>query len=99
LIASDTEKKSFFTILDNNMENQKVNWIGDKNQLIYFIKEFVKSPDITYSKKWITTAHCFLLDGKELTNKELHNQGIPSDIHKLKQVDDAIQKLKNSKEN
>ncbi len=98
LIASDTEKKSFFTIFDNNIENQKVNWKADKNQLTYFIKELVKSPDITFSKKWITTANCFLLDGKELTHKELHNQGNPSDSHKLKQVDDAIQKLNITKE-
>ncbi|MCO5725554.1 hypothetical protein [Robiginitalea marina] len=74
-----TYKKSFQTfkgLFEGKVLEDKVNWIGSKSSLYYFIrllkdKEVIRNPK---NNHWIITSEYFLLKGETLTPEDFHNQ-------------------------
>ena len=77
LISRETTESAFKSIFNNKVNNKQVNWIGDINQLYYFIIILVKLPNINVTKKWILTCECFRLKGEKMKNGRFHGQKKP----------------------
>jgi hypothetical protein len=93
-IAKETNDEQFLQIFSGKEVVNKVNWIGAKNSLNYFIIKLKDHKSIKVCDHFITASNCFLINGKTFTNDELKsNNTLPK---KTKPLDDAIILLNSS---
>ncbi len=68
IIAPNTKFTEFRKVLTYGIVKEKVVWLGDINQLHFFINELLKIGAYKNNRnrnKWITTVNCFCLDNQK----------------------------------
>ncbi len=85
----ETQFKSFF---EGRRMEKKINWLGAKNTLCYFIKllrKFDALQSHSYSH-WEVTAEFFIIKGRPLLAKQLINQGKPANRVKVNTLENFV---------
>ncbi len=94
LICKETSWGRFNSVFDKNKKIKKVNWIGTKSELYFFIKSIVELKSIDAEQKWITTSLCFKVNNKSILPKEFHSIKVPTSIKSINRVNDIIDSLR-----
>lgn len=64
-------KPDFRSVFSENNNFPKVNWIKSQSSFQLFIQQLVAKENIFCKQLWVVAAACFLINGKEKTNKQL----------------------------
>lgn len=74
-MIEEIDIKSFNNVFLGRPVTQKINWIGDKEALKYFIMELIKGEFVdSVEAKWKTTANSFLIKGIEIDSTNISTQ-------------------------
>lgn len=76
-------KPAFRSVFSKNNNYPKVNWLKSQSSFQFFIKQLVAKENIFCKELWVVSAACFLINGKEKTNKQLGKVEEPSSIDAL----------------
>lgn len=71
-------KPDFRSVFSESNNSRKVDWIKSQSSFQFFIKQLVAKENIFCKQLWVVSAACFLIDGKEKTNKQLGKVEEPS---------------------
>ena len=95
-VSNNTSAGEFLNLFNGSEPLRKMNWIGHKNSLCYFIKQltskktkniFEPHPGLSH---WDITAFFFTIQGSYITPSELINQGAPESKRILKMINSFV---------
>ncbi len=90
----DINNNSFVKIFDDTDILQRINWIGKKGLLVYFIKQLVDKKIVVKPKKlWKKTSICFLYKGKVIDYNKIKTSNPSKNLEEKRSIDAIIKKL------
>lgn len=95
-ISTQTTFETFQALFQEKLLENKINWIGQKSSLYYFIQLLISSKLIKNpkNKHWLIASEFFLLKGEALTPRNFLNQKETQNQIKRKHLEAFVAKLK-----
>jgi len=95
-ISKDTKFSTFKALFEGRYLENKINWMGNKSSLYYFIKLLISNKVIRNpkNKHWKIASEFFLLKGETLTPNDFLNQKETKHKRKRKELELFVKALK-----